>query len=294
MSKRIYVIGFPSSSLLLVEALIRYASDFGIDYGEQFYMDAYNRSQRGGLRVSMSPQLPCVNLAEVKKSLSRTGPMVVQAICPSQDAEITDLYDLLEKETCIYVSAVDPNFTIVNSVTDRNAREIFSPTKDIKRWNVQAQGFDDLVQWQKREYLSQYIDYFYDKTVWQKSFLEDRDVPCFDAYNLFVDTRAVAEQIFATLGLNIINQQAFDYLVTEWNTNNDTLLKDYDKVSNFIKAIDEDNEDSTLNFSLRSVVYEAIIQRHLRIKEVDLVCYGLDDFPTRVLELKEYYDEFFD
>jgi hypothetical protein len=287
MKERIYVIGFPSSSLLLVEGLIRYASNFGIDYGEQFYMDAFYKSKRGGLRISMSPQFSCTTLDEVKQSLTKTGPAVIQVICPMLDANITDVYKLLQNETCIYVSAYDPVFTIINSVTDRNSKAIFSPTKDIKRWNQLAENFDDLEVWQKREYLSEHIEYFFTETVAQLKQLTGH-ISCFDAYQLMTNTVSQARHIFDSLDLEITDFNAYNFLVNEWNTNHVVLTRDYLKIHDYIQSIDNDNIGSS--FYLRSVVCEAIIQRHLKNKGIGLKCYGLNKFPRRVEELKEYYE----
>lgn len=287
MKERIYVIGFPSSSLLLVEGLIRYASNFGIDYGEQFYMDAFYKSKRGGLRISMSPQFPCTTLDEVKQSLTKTGPAVIQVICPMLDANIDEIYKLLQNETCVYVSAFDPVFTIINSATDRNSKAIFSPTKDVKRWNQLAENFDDLEVWQKREYLSEYIEYFFTETVTQLKQLTGH-ISCFDAYQLMTNTVTQARRIFDALGLEITDFNAYNFLVNEWNINHTILIRDYLRIHEYIQSIDNDNIGSS--FYLRSVVYEAIIQRHLKNKGISLKCYGLNKFPRRVEELKEYYE----
>jgi len=289
---KLYLIGFPSTSLNFVEAVLKFSTNIGIDYGDQQYIDAFKTSNRGVLRSTQSPQFSCVNTNQIKQSLYDVGdPSIVQVISPLNDGEITDIWDHIHKQTCIYVSPEDPVFNIVNHVTLKNSATIFSPTDDIKRFNPKAEKFSDLERWQRREYLSQFMDYFFVKTKQQKTFADAKNIKSFATEGLFYNPQETLREIISYLGLEIVHDLAFTNLCTLWELQNPGILNDYGSVSMYINAINQNNQDPDLKINLRSVVYEAIIQRHLAKNNKELRCYNLNNFPKTVRELSKYYEE---
>ena len=228
------------------------------------------------------------------RPIGPTDTTVYSIITPTSDANFSKIMPWIAdnsqlSDSHIYLGPKDPIFGIVSQQKIKNVAKSFMPNERVADWDSTAKVFTDLKRWQQREYLSGYIDYFFDMVDNQKQTAQEKGWMVVDSEDMFNDTNATCRRIFKYLDANVIDELAFEMICKRWQTNQQQVHSGYMQITNYIKAIENDDLDVAL--PLQSLLYESIIQRYLRVeKNILLKCFDLNAFPRSVKELKEYYE----
>jgi hypothetical protein len=305
--KNVWVVYFPCSGGGLVETIVRLASNMDVDVptfevdddsSVAPYLKALSPAN-GNLSSRGTPrQFPYYSFLDMMQNQFFVGPTettVYSIISPTKDATPEEIFNWadttsLDDSQIMYVGFNDPIFCIVaQQKNDTNViQEMFKPNSRIKEWNESAHSFDDLEKWQQREYLSMQLDFFFELVPLQNNLAKSLEWNTYTAEELYLDTKCVMSDIFKKLDASI-QSDAFENLCTYWQYNQVPIHTDYKNIKDAIHAIE--NDDIDYKFQLRSTVYEAIIQRYLKVeKNINLKCYGLNTFPSTVKELQNYYE----
>jgi hypothetical protein len=298
MTNQFWITGTIGSGQQLLEALIRYTSTLEFNK-ELIPVNPMHCFHMSGETQTMIPTMEIQDgrdtLELLKADIPDTNPRVVTVQVPMEHTKSDMVFSELGKHSpFVYISAVDPIFDIITIQTStkdpKTLSRIFSPSQHVKQWDQNATVFADLERWQQREYLSGYIDYFFvDADKWQQMALNAGGV-LYTTEHIFRLTERICRAIFNHLEIEIRDEALFTSLIAFWKTYQNRLLDDYESILHWKRALGKELFFDT-QIPLRSLLYEAIIQRHLR-KDlgIELRCAGLNTFPKTVRELQEYYE----
>jgi hypothetical protein len=297
----VWIVFVPGSAGRLLEGVIRFSSalpvhepDITFSYIRTLKLDSNGNVNSHALPRQWHP----TTFAEMQegKFVGPTETTVYSIISPTEDANGDAIFKWVDEnkepsDRVLYLTARDPVFGLVaqQKVETDTLIKTFSPCEHVTDWDPYAKTFADLKRWQQREYLSGYLDYWFTMIESQCANAKQRGWAVYFAEDIFDDTKTVFRQIFEDLGTTIANPTRFENLCHYWNTNQLGVNLGYKQVTDYIKAIENDDIDKDL--PLQSIVYESIIQRYLRVeKNTHLKCFNLNTFPRTIKELKEYYE----
>lgn len=297
----VWIVFVPGSAGSLLEGVIRFSSALPVHEPEIgfSYIKTLKADANGNVNSHALPrQWHAPTFAEMQKGkfVGPTETTVYSIISPTEDAKGDAIFKWVDEnkepdDRVLYLAARDPVFGLVaqQKIEVETLVKSFGPSEHVSDWDPNAKTFADLKRWQQREYLSGYLDYWFTMIESQRADAQRRGWLVYFAEDIFDDTKKVFRQIFEDLGTTIANPDRFENLCHYWNTNQMGVHLGYRQVTDYIKAIENDDIDKDL--PLQSIVYEAIIQRYLRVeKNTYLKCFDLNTFPRTVKELKEYYE----
>ena len=140
---------------------------------------------------------------------------------------------------------------------------------NLQRWEIREYISLELLQW----WLAQM------KEQWDRA--KALGFECIDTYNIFAYYKNVVEDIIKHVGCNITNHELFDNMTKQWFNGQGIVWNDWHNYSKY-----KNGENATIT---ENIIYEGMIQYHLRQQGIELKCYGLNDFPDSQT-LKEYYE----
>lgn len=147
---------------------------------------------------------------------------------------------------------------------------------------------DSEEQWEHREYLSLSLMHW-----WTEQMLENVDAAAklgylhIDTMDVFTDLKGCIQKIVSAANGSISNQDLFAELCEDWSTHQTLIWDKWDRFSKY-KATIEGREEHCVDLG-GDLRLEGMIQHYLREQGTELLCYGLDDFPSSA-NIKEYYD----
>lgn len=301
----VWVVYFPCSGGGLVEPVIRFASNLDVlktqeatlDSAESYMSSLFNVrgniSSRGTQREF--PFYTFEDMVNNQDFEGTTKNTVYSINSITEDAKTDKIFDWVENvasigDNIMYVGFDDPIFCIVAQQKNdpKVIRSMFMPDVRIKEWNENAETFADLERWQQREYLSMHLDFFFDLVPEQNKTAALKGWKTFVAEEFYTDTKGTMDEVCQWLNTTT-KHDPFENLCTYWERNQVNIHQDYQSIIDAIHAIEIGDQEYKIQ--LRSTVYEAIIQRYLRVeKNISLKCFGLNTFPSTVKELQEYYE----
>lgn len=293
-----WITGNPGSGYHLIEALIRFCS--GLDFDKNLQppeaLHCFHRHhQTQSLIPTMELQDNRSTLQQLVQPIDNNNPRVVTVTAPMAETGIDAVFNIVkDRGHFIFLNAQDPVFGIVFSQTSSNDPRknaiSFMPNNNVKQWNSEAEVFTDLERWEQREYLSSFIEHYWTELESQRQLAMSYGATCYFTESFMTDPDRVCRAVFEKFEIPIADEQTFDVLIELWKHHCTQTISDYQSINSWKHALVNESEyDSQI--PLRSLVYEAIIQRHIRTElNTELRCAGLNTWPTTVRELKEYYD----
>ena len=142
--------------------------------------------------------------------------------------------------------------------------------------------------WEEREYQSQTVMQWYvPQMIEQWETANKLDYICYDTKEIFSNLNKVIFDILYRTNGAILDEEKFFNLCDEWSSNQYAIWDMHDRLTKYKKTIQGvELHDVSLNGDM---MLESMIQYYLREQGTELLCYGLDDFPSSA-NIKEYYD----
>lgn len=142
--------------------------------------------------------------------------------------------------------------------------------------------------WEEREHWSQTIMQWYVPEMseqWETA--NKLGYICYDTEEIFSNLNKVIFDILYRTNGAIRDEEKFFNLCDEWSSNQYAIWDMHDRLTKYKKTIQGvELHDVSLNGDM---MLESMIQYYLREQGTELLCYGLDDFPSSA-NIKEYYD----
>jgi len=143
-------------------------------------------------------------------------------------------------------------------------------------------------RWEHRELISQTNMQWYIPCMKESETCAKRlGYQMFDVKDIFTNLKDVCRDIIERTGGSISDRNRFDNLCDDWSNNQYTIFDKYDRLTKY-KDVIIHNVDHNVTLD-SDILLEAMIQYYLREQGIELLCYGLNDFPNSK-NIAKYYD----
>ena len=197
----VWIVFVPGSAGSLLEGVLRFSSALPVHEPEItfLYIKTLKLDNNGNVNSHALPrQWHTPTFAEMQKGkfVGPTETTVYSIITPTEDANGAKIFDWIDKnkdpgDQVVYLAARDPVFGLVSQqkIDVETLVKTFGPNTHVKDWNPDAETFSDLKSWQQREYLSGYLDYWFNMIPDQRADAERRGWLVYFAEDIFDDTK---------------------------------------------------------------------------------------------------------
>lgn len=152
-------------------------------------------------------------------------------------------------------------------------------------WNSFAKNINNLDKWQARECLSYVVEGYYAE---HNNILNsvNTDWLILNTDEILYDLPGTMLNIFSYLDSEPDSIQELNNFNVRWYEKQQYILNEYNCVCTIMEDIF--NKNSKRHWEKVSVVGEAIVQARIRKHDINIKCYGMNDFPKNYDEFKEY------
>ena len=150
---------------------------------------------------------------------------------------------------------------------------------NVQQWNPKYTHWDQMQTWELREWISLF---------YKKQLIEWLDAPnlaqgwqLVSTRELLEDTQSTLERIIQWSGLSK-NQKNLTEFANNWRRSQQYVLDEYQLIN---RAVSCTITQVDFSWNRLNIIAEAMMQNKLREVGFDVLCDGLDDFPTNSIEL---------
>ena len=154
----------------------------------------------------------------------------------------------------------------------------------VVRWNSNYKTFEDMERWEIREFIS----LFYDGLLNEEIIMEKTDVFSITNKDIIDNTLESITRIIDHLKLTIHDHNGLEKFTTMWREKQQYVIDEYITIEKVVESI---TNQTNYKWNTISLFAEAIIQKKLRDNGWEIKCYGLNNFPTNSIKLKQLLEK---